>query len=46
MKSVEEAKQLIEDLAKNNYRDFREQQRTEGEWGDRTEQDDCHRSQT
>ena len=49
-KSAEEAKQLIEDLAKSNYRSPSETlgsiNRLKGSGGDRTEQNDCHGSQT
>ena len=49
-KSAEEAKQLIEDLAKCNYRAPSEilgsSSRLKGSGGDRAEQNDCHRSKT
>ena len=49
-KSVEEAKQLIEDLTKCNYTAPFEtsgsSSKLKGSGGDRVEQDDCHRSKT
>ena len=49
-KSAEEARQLIEDLAKSNYRapfeTLESSSRLKGSGGDRGEHDDCHRSQT
>ena len=49
-KNAEEARQLIEDLAKRNYRapfeTLESSSRLKGSGGDRAEHDDCHRSQT
>ena len=49
-KSAEEARQLIGDLAKSNYRGpsetSRSSSRLKGSGGDRDKQDDFHRSQT